>query len=386
MKMRIMVYLMPALLLVFSGNPLAAENPVDAVAEPSEISTSEESIGLIQPQGLEGPSNTFYGVNAGVNTTEVNNSFFGADAGYTNTTGSFNSFFGTFAGYANSTGGSNSFFGRSAGQNNSTGGLNSFFGMGAGFWNSAGEQNSFFGMQAGYTNTTGASNSFFGELAGFSNTTGASNSFFGTQAGNNNTTGSLNSFFGMNAGFWNTAGEQNSFFGDSAGLNNTGSGNVFIGFNAGYNETGSNKLYIANSNTATPLIWGDFTTKSIIIHGNFRAIATAVVSDKRWKKNIQPLDSSLDKISSLQGVTYEWRTDEYPDYGFTENKQIGLIAQDVEAVLPELVSEDHDGYKAVSYAKLTAVLVEAVKELKAQNERQQAEIERLQELIKDSKI
>ena len=66
------------------------------------------------------------------------------------------------------------------------------------------------------------------------------------------------------------------------------------------------------------------------------------------------------------------------------NRSVSL-AQDVEKELPELVSEDKDGYKAVSYTKLTAVLVEAVKELKAQSEKQQAEIERLRDLIKDSK-
>ena len=63
----------------------------------------------------------------------------------------------------------------------------------------------------------------------------------------------------------------------------------------------------------------------------------------------------------------------------------GLIAQDVEKEIPEVVSEDKDGYKAVSYTKLTAAVVEAVKELKAQSEKQQAEIERLRDLIKDSK-
>jgi len=97
-------------------------------------------------------------------------------------------------------------------------------------------------------------------------------------------------------------------------------------------------------------------------------------------------------MSSLQGVSYEWKTEEYPDFGLTEGKQIGLVAQDVEQVLPELVSEDKDGYKSVSYTKLTAVLVEAVKELKAENqkqkelmEKQQAEIEALRSFIKESK-
>ena len=91
-------------------------------------------------------------------------------------------------------------------------------------------------------------------------------------------------------------------------------------------------------------------------------------------------------------MSYEWKTDEYPDVGMTEGKQIGLVAQDVEKELPELVSEDKDGYKSVCYTKLTAVLVEAVKELKAQNQaqkealkKQQAEIEELRSMLKELK-
>ena len=90
-------------------------------------------------------------------------------------------------------------------------------------------------------------------------------------------------------------------------------------------------------------------------------------------------------VSALQGVSYEWKTKQYEDLAFKEGRQIGLVAQDVEKVLPELVSEDSKGYKAVSYAKLTAVLVEAVKELKNENQKQQAEIEELRMIIKELK-
>ncbi len=91
-------------------------------------------------------------------------------------------------------------------------------------------------------------------------------------------------------------------------------------------------------------------------------------------------------------MSYHWKTEQYPDWGFKETKQIGLVAQDVEAVIPELVSTDTRGYKAVSYNKLTAVLVEAVKELKAENEKlkektvqQQSQIDELRTLIKGLK-
>ena len=396
-----MFYLVLVALFVFSENSFAIDEPMDTMEEPSKIDTSKKNDEIISPNGTEGVLNTFYGLGAGYNNTTGDfNSFFGANAGLDNTTGNENSFFGMNAGYLNSTGGYNSFFGRSAGGGNTTGDYNSFFGVNAGYSNGAGNENSFFGMNAGLHNSTGGYNSFFGQSAGEKNTTGYYNSFFGRSAGEKNTTGDYNSFFGVNAGISNSTGTGNTFFGWNAGyLNSTGTGNVFLGKNAGFTEKGSNKLYIDNLASATPLIWGDFDANNVVIYGGFRAIATSSSSDRRWKKNIKSLKSSLDKVSNLQGVSYEWKTGEYSDFGLMEGRQIGLVAQDVEQVLPELVSEGKDGYKAVSYTKLTAVLVEAVKELKAENhsqkklieeqqnqfEKQQSEIEELRSMIKELK-
>ena len=100
-------------------------------------------------------------------------------------------------------------------------------------------------------------------------------------------------------------------------------------------------------------------------------------SDERWKKNITPFEESLDKVNQLQGVSYEWKVDEYPDQGFTEGKQIGLIAQDVEKLIPEIVHTNDNGYKSISYEKLTAVLVEAIKAQQAQIEDLKARISAL---------
>ncbi|MGA1823700.1 MAG: tail fiber domain-containing protein [bacterium] len=93
-------------------------------------------------------------------------------------------------------------------------------------------------------------------------------------------------------------------------------------------------------------------------------------SDKRWKQEIKPLEGSLYKVNQLQGVSYTWKADEFPDHGFASGEQIGLIAQEVEEIIPALVHTNDDGYKSVSYERLTAVLVEAIKE-------QQSEIEDL---------
>jgi hypothetical protein len=89
-------------------------------------------------------------------------------------------------------------------------------------------------------------------------------------------------------------------------------------------------------------------------------------SDRRFKQNITPIASALDKVTKLQGVTFTWNTKEYPRRFFCEGTQIGLIAQDVETVIPEVVLTDKEGFKSVAYDKLSAVLLEAVKELKKQ--------------------
>ena len=161
-----------------------------------------------------------------------------------------------------------------------------------------------------------------------------------------------------------------------AGSNTTGYQQcTFIGYRAGYNETGSNKLYIANSDTSTPLIYGDFSTAQLKIHGLLVA-ASASPSDERLKKEIKPLEGSLDSVTRLKGVSYQWRTEDYPGHGFREGTQLGLIAQEVEKVLPEVVVHGPDGYKAVDYQKLVPVLIEAVKE-------QQKEITELRSMLRE---
>ena len=97
-------------------------------------------------------------------------------------------------------------------------------------------------------------------------------------------------------------------------------------------------------------------------------------SDARLKKNIEPIPSSLTKVLQLNPVYYEWREDILPS-AFVKNhrqgRQIGLVAQEVEEIIPEVVREEkiYDGeWKGVNYEKLTAVLIGAVKEQQEQIE------------------
>lgn len=135
-----------------------------------------------------------------------------------------------------------------------------------------------------------------------------------------------------------------------------GSGNVGIG-----TQSPSEKLHIAGAALATQ--W-------------------KTSSDSRLKQDITPIDNALEKVSALRGVTFKWRTKEFPDRGLAEGTKVGLIAQEVEKVLPELVSTDHEGYKSVEYANMVAVLIEAIKEQQAQIKAQQTQIAELQSRIK----
>jgi hypothetical protein len=83
-------------------------------------------------------------------------------------------------------------------------------------------------------------------------------------------------------------------------------------------------------------------------------------SDMNLKKNIVPLDGALDKIDGIRGVYHDWI-----DVHQSQGRQIGVIAQEVQAVYPELVSLGGNGFLSVNYPKLSAVLLQSVKELKA---------------------
>ena len=92
---------------------------------------------------------------------------------------------------------------------------------------------------------------------------------------------------------------------------------------------------------------------------------TAYASDARLKTNVVAIDGALDKVEAIRGVTYDWN-EKGQELGLGTEHQVGVIAQEIEAVLPQLVVDSaHEGFKTVKYDKLTALLIEAVKELSA---------------------
>jgi hypothetical protein len=375
--------------------------------------------------------NSFFGYLAGSSTTSGSkNAFIGNLSGQLNTTGYSNVFIGDQAGAANINGFKNVIIGNEAGFNSASGDNNVYIGFQAGYSSTYGDQNICIGNYSGYSNITGQ-NLFIGEYAGEKNTSGTRNSFVGFFAGQNNVIGNQNSYFGQFAGtdntgsyntmigYWsggnNVNGSNNAFLGYRSGQGNDGSNSVFLGYQAGEGNTGSNNvligyqagsysgnksnvLYIDNSNTSSPLIGGDFsgnrvginrmpTTYTLEVGGTIWANGSSIVanqttwSDVRYKTDIEPFMGALADIMKMQGVRYTWRQNEFPDLNFPEGGQIGVIAQDLEKILPELVFTGPDGYKSVSYEKLTPVLIEAIKEQQSQIESLKERLEQIEAIL-----
>ncbi|MCA9972540.1 MAG: tail fiber domain-containing protein, partial [Anaerolineales bacterium] len=145
------------------------------------------------------------------------------------------------------------------------------------------------------------------------------------------------------------------------------------------------------------LDFSDYPTGNHLSGGHDLYITSGNVSDLQLKRDVRSLEQALPRLRRLRGVTYHWnetavdhagrgleqRVSAGPQASDAENqavwaaerakirtalaaRQIGLIAQDVEKVAPEAVHTGHDGYKRVDYPRLTALLVEAIKELAAE--------------------
>ena len=125
------------------------------------------------------------------------------------------------------------------------------------------------------------------------------------------------------------------------------------------------------TDSATVKLYIDCRTGNLASSGTITAVDVNSTSDIKLKTNIKTLTNSLEKVLSMRGVEFE-RIDNPGKY------HVGVIAQEVEVVVPELVSEDNDGTKTVAYGNITALLIEAIKE-------QQEQINSLKQEIADLK-
>ena len=119
---------------------------------------------------------------------------------------------------------------------------------------------------------------------------------------------------------------------------------------------------------------------ALYVNGSIWANGTTYASDERFKQNIMPIASPLQKLLLLNGVEYEMNTDGFAKNHFQHGRQMGLLAQNVEKVVPEAVNE-MDGYKGVDYARLVPLLIESIKEQNKKMEEQQKQINEQRKMI-----
>ncbi len=127
------------------------------------------------------------------------------------------------------------------------------------------------------------------------------------------------------------------------------------------------------------------------VNGTIKANNVSETSDLRLKRNVTTLNNSLQKILQMRGVNFYWKPEEeiknalgtHEKCQYPETKQIGVIAQEVEKIVPEVVETDAKGFKSVDYSKLTPVLIEAVKELKAEKDELEARVDKLEKMLEE---
>jgi hypothetical protein len=345
--------------------------------------------------GSYGNGNAFLGFAGNTTTTGTSNTADGTVALFSNTTGSYNTADGNAALFANTAGSDNTATGYYALALNTTGGGNAAFGYQALAFNTTNGGNAAFGYQALYSNTQGYTLDAFGYQALYSNNTGYQNDAFGKQALYSNNTGNRNAAFGDFALFSNTTGGSNTGVGDNALYTTTGSDNTCIGTFCTatgdvQNATAigahavvgqSNSLVLGGTGDHAVKVGIGTTTPSNILtigRGTGHPVSDSweTYSSRRWKTNIHPLQNALSKVEQLRGVSYDLK-----DSG---KHEIGVIAEEVGEVVPEVVSYEKDGKDAtgVDYSRLTALLIEATKEQQALIRKQQQQIRTQQAQLK----
>jgi hypothetical protein len=255
--------------------------------------------------------------------------------------------------------------------NTTTGFGNNAFGYQALLNNTEGAGNNAIGHLALSENTTGNSNVAVGGIALVDNVDGDTNSAIGFGALQNNTSGSDNTAIGFNALSANVTGDGNTaigiqalgantpgFFntaiGSSAGINITGSGNVCIGQGVAGEAGVDDTTYIRNVNTLVQNFSAGVNDYVTVRLSDGRLGHTAVVSSRRYKEEIKPLDMNSQALYALKPVSFRLKK----EYDPTQATGFGLIAEEVEKVNPDLVYRNNKGQvESVRYEMVNAMLL-----------------------------
>ena len=230
-----------------------------------------------------------------------------------------------------------------------------------------GDQNTATGAAALLLNTTGSFNTANGALALFSNTTGDFNTANGMNALFSNTEGYRNTANGQSALFSNTTGDFNTAGGMNALVNNTtGSFNVGVGTGGGFNvSTASHVIAIGTSgqNVSNSCFIGQIYTNvqpqvgidpDLVTINSDGRLGRANVSSRRYKHDIQPMQTGSEAIYALNPVSFRYNK----QYDRTQTIAFGLIAEEVAEVNPDLVGRNPEGLpESVRYEQINAMLL-----------------------------
>ena len=239
--------------------------------------------------------------------------------------------------------------------------------------NTTGANNTANGTAALLNNTTGSFNTAAGDNALLSNTIGTENTANGAFAMSANTEGSFNTAIGVGALNMNTTGASNTALGNAAGLSITGDGNVCLGALVIGAAGLDNTTWIRNINT-TPQGFISNTNNYVTVRmtdgrlGFSAAGFTTAVSSRRYKEDIKAMDKASEALFALKPVAFRYKKNIDP----AGTSQLGLVAEDVEKVNPDLVVRDkeHKPY-SVRYDQVNAMLLnEFLKEHRKVQEQQ----------------
>jgi trimeric autotransporter adhesin len=353
-------------------------------------------------------SSNFLGLNAGISATNAADSnFIGNNAGNSATNASSSNFLGLAAGDSAANADTSNFLGYYTGQSATNANNSNFLGQFAGAYTTNANNSNFLGPNAGIYAINVSSSNFLGPNAGNSATDAANSNFLGNSAGNYTANAQYSTLIGYQAGLNSTYdyalgiksnniiigtnitlpdGTSNAInlggliFGTGSYSTTTGdpfsgSSNGRVGINQpnpqfNFDVSGSgrytNGLTVSGSTTITGSL-GVGTTGSAVV-GRIDAsndVVAFATSDINLKENLKPIANALYKLDNIQGYTFDWKQDEklVSQHGFT-GRDIGVIAQEIEEILPEVVTTRDSGYKAVKYEKIVPFLIQCIKELK----------------------
>ena len=336
-------------------------------------------------------------------TTGVHNTAVGFLSLKSDTTGSYNTAIGSGALRANN-GDVNTATGTFALLSNTIGWWNTANGALALLSNTNGVANTAVGYSALISNTVGLGNTAVGDEALSSNTTGDANVAIGVETLIGNSTGGGNTAVGDSALYHNTSGILNSALGFNAGHLTTGSNNIALGADAGKNRTtGDYNIDIGNhgvaaegntirmgtqgTQTATYIagIQGATATNGLAVFVDMNGKLGTMTSSARFKEDIKPMDTASESIFALKPVRFRYKK----DIDTTATRQFGLLAEDVEAINPDLVVRGKEGKPySVRYDQVNAMLLNeflkehrTVQELQVNAAKQKAIIAQQQQQI-----